>query len=82
MIRNSRLRRITAIAAITIVILAWTGVAVTLLLFEPNVATRATILVAAAILTELMLWVGAAFLGVTLFDRFRLWRRKPGTAPD
>lgn len=82
MIRNSRLRRITAIAAITIVILAWTGVAVTLLLFEPNVATRATILVAAAILTELMLWVGAAFLGVTLFDRFRLWRRKPRTAPD
>jgi NhaP-type Na+/H+ or K+/H+ antiporter len=82
MIRNPRLRRSVAIAAVATVILTWTGVAVTLFLFEPNVATRAAILVAAAVLTELMVWVGAAFLGVTLFDRFRLWRRKPRTTPD
>lgn len=77
MIRNPRLRRSVAIAAVAIVILAWTGVAVTLFLFEPNVATRAAILVAAAVLTELMIWAAAAFLGVTMFDRFRVWRRKP-----
>lgn len=77
MIRNPRLRRSVAIAAVAIVVLAWMGVAVTLFLFEPNVATRAAILVAAAVLTELMIWAGAAFLGVTMFDRFRVWRRKP-----
>ncbi len=77
MIRNPRLRRSVAIAAVAIVIIAWTGVAVTLSLLEPNVATRAAILVAAAVLTELMIWAGAAFLGVTMFDRFRVWRRKP-----
>lgn len=77
MIRNPRLRRSVAIAAAAIVILAWTGVAATFFLFEPDVAARAAILAAAAVLTELMFWVGAAFLGVTIFDRFRVWGRKP-----
>lgn len=82
MIRNPRLRRGLIIAAGAILVSAWAAVAVTLFLFEPGVALKAGILMGAALLTELIFWVGAVFLGVTIFDRFRLWRHKPPANPD
>lgn len=77
MIRNARLRHGLIIAAGTIVISAWIAVAATIWLLEPSVALRTGIVLAAALLTEAIFWLGAAYLGVTLFDRLRIWRRKP-----
>lgn len=82
MIRNPRLRRTLIIAAGAIVVSAWAAVAATLLLFEPSFALRTGIVVAAALLTEVIFWIGAAYLGITMFDRLRIWRRKPRTEGD
>ncbi|MBY8822339.1 hypothetical protein [Sphingomonas colocasiae] len=77
MIRNPRLRRGLIIAAGAVILSAWAMVAATIWLFEPSVALRTGIVLAAALLTEAIFWLGAAYLGVTMFDRFRIWRRKP-----
>jgi len=82
MISNSRLRRGLVIAAGTILLSAWAAVAAMLLLFEPSVALRTGILLAAALFTEAIFWLGAAYLGITIFDRFRIWRRKPNARRD
>ena len=60
-----------AAASVTLVGLSWVGVALAALFL--NLTTKQWILaVAAAVLvTEVALYVGAVFLGVTLFPRIR-----------
>ena len=56
-----------------IVVLAWTGALLAFLLLEPTLAQWTAIVTAAAIVTEVALWIGVALLGLTALNRFRIW---------
>jgi len=58
-----------------IVVLAWTGALLAFLLLQPTLAQWTLIVTAAAIVSEVALWIGVALLGLTAFNRFRIWAR-------
>ena len=58
-----------------IVILAWTGALVAFLLIKPTLAQWTLIVTAAAIVSEVAMWIGVALVGLTAFERFRIWSR-------
>ena len=62
---------IAAIGCAAIVILAWAGVLTATLLFNVEGSIKVAMVVGAAILTEIMLWVGGAILGITAFQKIR-----------
>ena len=64
-------KKLIAAAAIALVVLAWTGAAVSLLLFEPTLAQWTIIVTVAALATEAALWVGAVLLGIEAIGRLR-----------
>lgn len=62
-----------------IVVLAWAGALVAFLLFDPTLAQWTLIVTAAAIVSEIAMWIGVALLGFTALNRFRIWARLRGT---
>lgn len=58
-----------------LVVLAWTGVFLVWLLFSPTLTQWTLAVTAAAIVSEVAMWIGVALLGVTALDRFRIWTR-------
>ena len=60
------------------VILAWTGALLAFLLLDPTLAQWTAIVTAAAIVSEVALWIGVALLGLTALNRFRIWSRLRG----
>lgn len=62
-----------------LVVLAWTGALLAFLLLEPTLAQWTLIVTAAAIVSEVAMWIGVALLGLTALDRFRIWTRLRGT---
>ena len=59
------------IGGITLIVAIWIGVFTALAVIQPDIRTKAVILAAGAGATELILYAGAAWFGVTLFQRFR-----------
>lgn len=76
---HSKLTRKTQIAAIAaglvIVALAWAGVILSATVFAVNQETKLLLVVGAALLTEIVLWVGGALLGIATFQKVRRWTR-------
>ena len=62
-----------------IVVLAWTGALLAFLLIKPTLAQWTLIVTAAAIVSEVAMWIGVALLGLTVLDRFRIWSRLRGS---
>ena len=58
-----------------LVVLAWTGVFLVWLLSSPTLAQWTLAVTAAAIVSEVSMWIGVALLGITALDRFRIWTR-------
>lgn len=68
--------KIAAIAAgIAIVALAWIGVIVAATMFDVSRETKLVLVLGAALLTEVVLWVGGALLGIAAFQKVRGWMR-------
>lgn len=55
--------------------LVWTGALLAFLLLKPTLAQWTLIVTAAAIMSEIALWIGVALLGLTALNRFRIWTR-------
>ena len=66
------------LAALTLVVLAWTAVLLTYVLFDPTLAQWTLVVTIAAIATEVAAWVGAAILGITALQRCSAWFRLRG----
>lgn len=62
-----------------LVILVWAGAFLALILFKPNLAQWTLIVTAAAIVSEIAMWIGVALLGLTALNRFRIWTRLRGS---
>lgn len=62
-----------------LVVLAWTGALFAFLLLDPTLAQWTLIITAAAIVSEVAMWIGVALLGLTALNRFRIWARLRGT---
>ena len=58
-----------------VVVLAWTGVFLVWLLLSPTLTQWTLVVTAAAIVSEIAMWIGVALLGITALDRFRIWTR-------
>lgn len=69
MIRSKR--TIAAAIAVGLLVLTWTGVLIVGFLFRPSLAVWVGIVTAAAIATEIALWVGAGIAGIALFQKVR-----------
>lgn len=55
--------------------LVWIGAVLALLLLDPTIAQWTLIVTGSAIVSEIAMWIGVALLGLTAFDRFRIWSR-------
>jgi hypothetical protein len=64
---------IAALAAVALLVLTWAAVLIVGLFFKPSLAVWFGIVTAAAIATEVALWVGAAIAGIALFQHIRNW---------
>jgi uncharacterized membrane protein len=62
-----------------LVVLVWAGALLALLLVRPTLAQWTLIVTAAALVTEVAMWIGVALLGLTALNRFRIWARLRGT---
>ena len=72
-------RRIAAVALVSVCALSWVTLGLTVLLDGPN-ALLVTAVIAAAVSTEALFWVGGALLGWTAFaNRARLWKQLTGS---
>ncbi len=81
-IGNPCLRRNLGIGAVAIVVATWLAVAAVMFLL-PFDRTRFVVMWTAAVLmTEALFWVAVAIGGITALNRFRLWRRKPGSTSN
>jgi hypothetical protein len=64
--------RTTAVAAlVALVVFSWTGVAAAALLFELTTRQWVVAVAAAAVVTEVALYVGAVVLGIAVLQRVR-----------
>ena len=64
-------KAIAAIAAVVLLIITWSTVLVVGFFFRPSLALWFGIVTAAAIATEIALWVGAGIAGIAVFQRIR-----------
>jgi len=72
-------RRIAAITLASICALSWVTLGLTILFEGPNPLLIAAV-IAAAVSTEALFWVGGALLGWTAFaNRARIWNRLTGS---
>lgn len=58
-----------------LVVLAWTAVFLVWLLATPTLTQWTLTVTAAAIVSEVALWIAVALLGITALNRFRIWTR-------
>ena len=58
-----------------VVALAWAGAFLALVLYKPDIAQWTLIVTAAAVVTEVAMWMGVALLGITALDKLRIWTR-------
>jgi hypothetical protein len=65
-------KKMLAVGLVSIVALTWLGVFVALRFFEPSLAQKTLIITVAAVISEVALWIGAAVLGITALNRFRV----------
>lgn len=73
-------RRIAAIALMGVCALSWVSLGLVVLLDGPS-AVLVVAVIAAAVSTEALFWVGGALLGWTAFaNRARIWKRLTGSA--
>ncbi len=63
------------IGGVVLIVAIWIGVFAALATLEPDLRTKALILAGGAGATELILYAGAAWFGVKLFQRFRPFTR-------
>lgn len=70
-INSVRWRTLAAAAAVALVALSWLGVAIAAMFFQLSKVQLILVVAAAALVTEGALYVGAVFLGLTLFQRVR-----------
>jgi hypothetical protein len=68
-------KTLAAAALIGVIVLVWAGAFLALLLFRPNLAQWTAIVTVCALISEAAMWAGVALLGLTAFDRFRIWAR-------
>ena len=73
MVKSKKL--LIGIGLLGLVVLAWTGALLALLLFNPTLAQWTLIVTVAAVVTEVAMWLGVALLGLTALNRFRIWAR-------
>ena len=73
MIRSKRL--LSGLVLLALVLLVWAGVFLSWALFDASLAQWTLIVTAAAVATEVAIWIGAALLGFTALQRFSAWRR-------
>lgn len=73
-------RRTAAIALVGLCAISWIALGLTVLFDGPK-ALLIGVVIAAAVSTEALFWVGGALLGWTAFaNRARLWKRMTGSA--
>lgn len=72
-------KRMIAALLTMIVIGAWTAAFAYLWIGSPTTAQWAAAVTAAAVISEIALWIAVAGLGLTALDKLRIWRqfRKP-----
>jgi hypothetical protein len=73
--KPARSRKAFLAAGIALIIAIWIGVFTALAVLQPDIRTKAVIVASGAGATELILYVGAAWFGVTLFQRLRSFIR-------
>ena len=59
------------VGGVILIAAIWIGVFATLAILQPGFRTKALILAGGAGATELILYIGAAWLGINLFQRLR-----------
>lgn len=72
---KSGMKLLIGLAALALVLVAWTGVALAYFLFDPTLAQWTVIVTIAAVATEVAVWIGAAILGISALQRLRRWTR-------
>lgn len=70
-------RTLAAAATVTLVAVSWAGVAVAALFLDLTTKQWVLAVAGAAVVTEGALYIGAVFLGLTLFQRIRTRLRLP-----
>lgn len=70
-------KTVAALSAVGLLMLTWSAVLVVGFLFRPSLNVWIGIVTAAAIATEIALWIGAGIAGIALFKRVRnrIWMR-------
>ncbi|GEM_PF-2967348 len=63
------------IAGVTLITAIWVAVFAALAILQPDLRTKALIVAGGAGATELILYAGAAWFGINLFQRFRSFIR-------
>lgn len=77
-------KKLIAAGLLALVVLAWAGAALSLVLFEPSLAQWTIIVTVCAVATEVAMWVGAVLLGIEAIGRLRAklrFRRVPQQLP-
>jgi membrane glycosyltransferase len=72
---KGRYRRVLLTLAIGFTLAAWVAVGGLILLFEPSLVQKATVIAVAAIATEIAMWICAALLGVSVYAKIGDWFR-------
>ena len=65
-------KKLVAGTLIGTVILSWVGVVIALRLFDLSMAQKTLTVTVAAIISEVALWIGVAFLGISALNKFRI----------
>lgn len=73
MIRSNK--KMIAALLVAMVIGAWTAAFAYLWIGNPSTAQWAAAVTAAAVVSEIALWIAVAGLGLTALDRLRIWRQ-------
>jgi len=64
-------KAIAAVAAVALLTVTWAAVLIVGFFFRPSLTLWVGIVTAAAIATEVALWVGAGIAGIAIFQRIR-----------
>lgn len=75
MIRSNKTKILLGGLLIAAVALAWTGVGLAKWVFQAPDVVLVGVVIAAALLTEVALWIGGAVLGVTALSKASTWMR-------
>lgn len=65
------MKKLAGIAAIGLLAVTWGAMLVIGLFFEPSTTTWVAIVTAAALATEIAMWIGASIAGITVFQKIR-----------